>query len=370
MSNGGKPPAAHSPSALAADRVETMSPVGSPAHPVTESGAPPAPPRSPSASAFAEALALFGIAAVEAAALAHILAKPAPAVLDIAATHLAALGALGLLLALSWRRGGDTTYPLLALISATVLGPIGPLGAAALRLGALHRHEPSPLIAAWYERISMSTAVDPETRLCEDVRVGRTLDLGTTKPQPFPSLMQAGPLAARQFILGLIARQFHPSYLETLKIALKSPEPSIRVQAAAVATHIGADLRQRFEERIATVDQASRDPIASLDLLGEIENFLASGLLDEAERKRAVDLAGHLGDSLAEALDIAPIRLPFASDPVRAAELDIILETFLLARQRYADLRRHRTDRRIQRRHPTARTRRLATPASLRESAP
>ena len=35
----------------------------------------------------------------------------------------------------------------------------------------------------------------------------------------------------------MYTRHFHPAYLDTLKLALESPEPVLRVQAAAVAAH-------------------------------------------------------------------------------------------------------------------------------------
>ena len=226
--------------------------------------------------------------------------------------------------------------------------------------GRMH-HKPNPLIAAWYERIALSTAVDPETRLCDDVAVGRTLDLAAAIPAAFPTIMEAGPLAARQTVLGLIARQFHPSYLETLKIALKSPEPLIRVQAAAVATEIGPVLRRVFHERIAGVDAGSCDAVSALALLGELQSFIDCGLLEAGERQRGIDLAAHLGDRILESVSQRQLSLPYAADPVRAAELEGPLEQLLIARGRFAEFRAHRSARRIRTRHPTARTRRLGS---------
>ena len=306
-------------------------------------------------------IGLTAVAAAETLAIMAVTSRFGAAWGALAIVHLMALGAVAVLFAVTWRSGRDTTAPLLGLIAGAAIGPVGMLGAAILGFTASTPAAPSTLIAEWYERIALSTAVDPETRLCDDVGVGRTLDLGATTPEPFPTVMEGGPLAARQTVLGLIARQFHPRYLETLKIALKSPEPSIRVQAAAVATHIGPELRRRFEERTATIDQVGRDPIAALGLLGELEAFIASGLLDAAERQRGVDLAAFLGDCVLEGLAPRPLDLPYATDPIRAAELEGPLEDLLLSRRRFAEFRTQRSARRIQARHPTARTKRLAS---------
>lgn len=307
-------------------------------------------------------LTLLAIATAEALTIAFMASRPGSGWIGFAMVHLAALGAIGMLLGATSRAGRDATIPLLGLIAGAAIGPIGLFGAACLGFAGLGKRQPSPLIADWYERIALSTVVDAETRLCDDVGVGRTLDLGTTKPQPFPNVMERGPLAERQTVLGLIARQFHPSYLETLKIALKSPEPSIRVQAAAVATHISPALRRRFHDRTAAVAAASRDPVAALGLLGELDAFINCGLLDATERQRGVDLAAHLGDRILEAVAQNGLRLPYGSDPVRACELEGPLEELLLSRGQFADFRAHRSARRIQTRHPTARMKRIAAP--------
>ncbi len=320
------------------------------------------PPAAPGiARGFGYATALLMIGVVQALALAVSLSQGSVSWVELLTAQAVALGALGLILALAWRAGRDCTFPLLGLIAGTVIGPVGILGAAMLAYAALIRRKPNPLIAAWYERISLSTTVDPETRLCDDVAVGRTLDLAAPIPSAFPTIMEAGPLAARQTVLGLIARQFHPSYLESLKIALRSPEPSIRVQAAAVATEIGPVLRRMFHERIAGVDAGSRDAISALALLGELQSFIDCGLLEAGERQRGIDLAAHLGDRILESVQQRPLSLPYAADPVRAAELEGPLEQLLIARGRFAEFRAHRSTRRIQTRHPTARTRRLGS---------
>lgn len=306
-------------------------------------------------------LILIAVAIVESLGIAAVWGNAGSLWLELTAIHVASLAVVAAGLVADWRHGHDTTIALLGLIAAAVAGPIGALGAGTLGLAANPDRKPSPLIEQWYARISQSTAVDPESRLCEDVGVGRTLDLASAQPQAFPTIMEAGPLGARQNILGLIARHFHPLYLDTLKIALESPDASIRVQAAAVATHIGPSLRRELQECLAEAEAGSSDPVAVLSLRGRLDLLLASGLLDEGERQRGTEVASKLGDSLLASFRAGLLVPPYGRDAADTIELDTALDNLLLSRGCFADLRNLRSAQRIRARHPTARLKGLRT---------
>ena len=286
-----------------------------------------------------------------------------------AVAHVTAMALLALLLVKAVRSGQDVAPPMLALIAGAVAGPVGPLGAAYLAMGSARPAAPSGLIAAWYERIALSTAVDPDVRLCDDVGVGRTLNLGLTPPPAFPSVMATGTLGQRQVILGHIARHFHPAYLGTLKLALESPEPTLRVQAAAVAAHINPDVRRSLAACAAKLDTAIGHPEAALDLLGQLDDLIASGLLDEAERLAAIRHVRRLGDAMLGALSQGWNHMSRGAKVETRAQREATLERLLIARRRFGDLRSLRAVRAIAERHPTARFRRLATSSRLREAA-
>ena len=302
---------------------------------------------------------LIALAFGELTALAVRLAVGGHSVLDLAAIHGLAVTASGGLVYLARRAGRDTTYPVIGFISGVPLGPFGMLGAALLMLADRRSPHPSPLITDWYDRIALSTNVPADVRLCDDVEVGRTLDLTAGAPISFPDAMMIGPLAERQAILGHIARHFHPHYLATLKIALASEEPLIRVQAAAVAAHIAPSVRDcvRGCARLAAARPA--DPLAALGLLGDVEALIAGGLLDQTDRLDAQRLARDLGDRVLAGLARGPLGPPYATDVALAAALEAHLEELLIARKCFGALRAHRKARRLRARHPGARLKRL-----------
>lgn len=313
---------------------------------------------------------LIAMALGETAALTARIAAGGNATPSLLVIHLLSMALLaGLIIALS-RSGRDSTHAILALIAGAATGPVGIMGAAVLALGEHRSRAPSRLVTAWYERIALSTTVAPEERLCEDVNVGRTIDLGAPLPASYADAMITGPLGDRQAILGHIARHFHPAYLPTLKIALASPEAVLRVQAAAVAAHISPKVRRSFAGAADAAARAPTDPLTALGLLDDLETLADCGLLDESERQRAEALATRLGDTVLAALGRGTLPLPHASDVAEAARLEVRLERLLIARRRFADLRAHRTARRLRLSHPTARHRRLAVRDKPAEVAP
>ncbi|MEZ5857339.1 MAG: hypothetical protein R3D67_22375 [Hyphomicrobiaceae bacterium] len=209
--------------------------------------------------------------------------------------------------------------------------------------------------------LHLSTAIEPDVRLCDDVGVGRTLDLGSAMPASFPALMESGPLAKRQAILGYIARHFHPAYLATLQIALESPEPTLRVQAAAVAAHVGPEVRNRLRQTLDRVARLGDEPDVALDLLCDLDLLVVSGLIDESERKAANAARRLLGDSVLVDVKKGPHRVLRGSDTTTAVLRIATLETLLLERGRFADLRAIRAARQIRDTRPAVRFRRLAS---------
>ena len=271
--------------------------------------------------------------------------------------HGAVLALLATRIRSARRQGQDASNSLLALIATAAIGPAGAIGAGLLGLLS-GRAAPNDLLEAWYERISLSVAVDPVTRLCDDVGVGRTIDLGGPTPASFHAVVETGTLAERQTVLGLIARRFHADYLPVLRAALQSPEPMIRVQAAAVAAHVRPDVTALFREAVASVPAASGTPGTALALLGRIEAFTASGLLDESDRLHGLALRSRLGDVVLAGLCSGGLRLPGGSGAGRAGARDT-LERLLMDRHRFAELRAQRNEGQALGRRPRARVRKL-----------
>jgi len=304
---------------------------------------------------------LAALACIETVVLAKALVgNGEPALLFAAACHAVVLALVIGFIARARARNEDVTFLLLGAIGAMVVGPVGLLGASLLCGLSLGAEPTSPLVAQWYERIALSTSVPDEERLCEDVEVGRTLDPAAPPPKSFPAIMTTGPLDERQAVLGQIARHFDLSYLPTLEMALASPEPMIRVQAAAVASHISPLMRRMLQDCISGASRAPSGPIEALALLDDLSSLLGSGLLDATERQQAEALARRLGDTVVTALTQKPLRIDDPSDHARETRLRNRLERLLIERNLFTELRAQRTAARIRKRHPTARLQRLA----------
>jgi len=301
----------------------------------TTAAAPPArsSPRGFGAVAAGVAVALPAVAA--AVIEAFLLLAYTTAQFDWLRFALAHLLIVALLGAWTWglsRAGSDCTLALLATLSVAAAGPFGALAALASVALATRRQDDATLLADWYQRIAMAIEADEVTQLCEQVSTGRTSDLTGRAPRSFSAVMERGSLDERQAALGVIARNFHPEYLPVLATALKSPEPVIRVQAAAVATRIRGDLRRLIDRHAVAVDAARPAGTAALAAASELEAAIASGLLDESDRIRAVTIAGRLRESARSA---APRR---AMTPVPLLHRQAS-ETVLLAEGRFAELR-------------------------------
>ena len=231
-------------------------------------------------------LALQALAA-ETGLLALAVLGPVPPLVWLAA-HLVLIAAFT---RHTWRnrsRNADLGTHALVLIAAFVAGPIGAAlaTAAVLRLEGAH---PAPdLLAAWYNRIALSGDIDPVTRLADTVAMGRAVRTPQEVPRSFASVMANGSLADRQAALGLIARQFSPAYAPALRAALVIGEPVIRVQAAAVAVKVRAELKESLRAELASAASldASR-PRDCAEASQHLDEMLGSLMLDDDDKVAA-----------------------------------------------------------------------------------
>lgn len=298
---------------------------------------------------FAGAALAGELAIVAAAALVHF-----PLALAFAA-HFAIIA--GLVHAIYLRRGvdADLTAPLFTLIAVSAAGPVGALVSVAalalLRRPVLH----SDLLAAWYHRISHSVTVDPQTQLSDRIASGRVMDARAPAPDALIAVVASGTLEQRQAALGLIARFFHPNYLDALAAALKSDVPVIRVQAAAVAARIRPRLAEQVASWLATATglltstDASTQPHVDpekmrqrLALMRDLDAAIRSGLLD-APLATAAD---RVATRLSAGLDC--LSLPLArNEPVDGVAQLTAFEQRLIASGEFKRLRQLRARRRL-----------------------
>ena len=154
------------------------------------------------------------------------------------------------------RSGDDLTTLWLGALATAATGPAGSLGAVIAGIIAPARAGTTKLLDAWYERIAHSVTIDPVEQVCTDVAIGRAITAGTTIPRSFSAVMRHGTIGEQQAMLGLVARGFDIEYLPALRVAIESPEPVIRVQAAAVATRVQVEMTHIIERWSRRTDDA------------------------------------------------------------------------------------------------------------------
>lgn len=267
-------------------------------------------------------------------ALAALAVKGVPLALVLVG-HLALIALGSGALALRRRSGGDLTAMLLMLIAVSASGPLGAVGSLLAIAWLMLPARPSPLLEEWYERISLSTTIDPVTRLAERVAAGRVIAPLSAPPASFSGVIGTGGLEQRQRALGLIARKFHHGYLPTLQAALRSEEPVIRVQAAAVAAHVGPGLAAETVRLIEAADHADRTDLAgAVGIASKLEALAASGLIDKPMEDRARAAV----DRLIGSIDVLAIPRAMVREREGREPLDT-LERMLLARRHVPHLR-------------------------------
>lgn len=236
----------------------------------------------------------------------------------VALLHLAVLAALAIWVGALRGAGRDTTAAMLALLLTAIAGPVGALLALLYAPFAATRTSDGELLAAWYARLALSNEVDPAERLAGDIEAGRTLDPAAPEPAALADLLARGTLEQRQQALGLIARRFHFDYGPALSLALRSEEPVLRAQAAAVAARVRSEVGAEAARRIAEIDCQPSSGAAALATARWLERAAASGYLDSplAERARLASrdlagmaLAGGLADLEGEAARLAETEL-------------------------------------------------------------
>jgi hypothetical protein len=203
--------------------------------------------------------------------------------------HMAVVASLLLWLSRHTRSGGDHSLSTLLVLTLAAVGPAGPLITLLIAPFARAGADRSGLLEAWYERLAHSTAIEGSVQLAERVAAGRTLDLTRAASGSFLTVISHGTVLEQQAALGRIVRNFTPAYLPVLKIALKSPEPVIRVQAAAVATRIRPTIEAIMDRASSLADDDTATAETVLRATHDIQLILESGLLDVSDRAVALE---------------------------------------------------------------------------------
>ena len=205
--------------------------------------------------------------------------------------HAGVVGALAVVLDWRERRKADARLITIALVTVAITGPLGALLTAILGLALMAISVDGAILRRWYDRIVGEKSDDDADLLYEQIVSGRTLNPHVDAGARFAAIMRNGPLEEKQRILGLIAQKYHPEFLGLLKAAMRSPDPPLRVQAAAVAARLQGDERARLKAISAACEGAMTEAGAASELCLRLERQIDSGLLDEQDRSHALRLA-------------------------------------------------------------------------------
>jgi hypothetical protein len=161
--------------------------------------------------------------------------------------HLALLSVLLVALVLLERSGLDSSE-LQKFILLTFAG--GPIGSAAALVGSQRRWQPATnVLETWYDTIA-----PPEraaVTLVDQIIDNRLIRQDSRLPQRFDGLLATGSMQEKQALLAYLAAEDDQVLVsDALKLALRSSDQRVRMQAAAVAAHARARARKGMAEKL------------------------------------------------------------------------------------------------------------------------
>jgi hypothetical protein len=195
--------------------------------------------------------------------------------------HLAVLVIPAAYLLVRARNSGDRNVPMLLLITTFAAGPVGALGCAFMAL-ALRLQRPSPArLKHWYDYIAGIVARSGLTRIYDELSSGRLPSDPAAKVPRFQPILDGASIEEQQRVLGVIGRRYHADFRPALRNALRNKNGFIRAQAAAVASRLSIDEKNRLWSA-GGVHQPAKD---AGERPHEAADQATSGALDVAARR-------------------------------------------------------------------------------------
>ncbi len=233
---------------------------------------------------------------------------------------------------LLWNRepGSDLTVASVMALVIAVAGPAGAAASLAMYPFVGNAGAGASVLDAWYRRLANAAGTDSATEMYDRVHAGRVVRFDHDVPHDFAEIITTGTLAERQAALGLMARTFHTDFAPALLLALRSPEPVVRVQASAVVARVRGELKVR----IASLLNAATAHAAGISAAGELQRLATCPLVDGANRARCGIAEGAI---LTRALRTSRDVIAEASDSRPGTAT--VIERFLLTAGRYKDFR-------------------------------
>jgi tetratricopeptide (TPR) repeat protein len=161
--------------------------------------------------------------------------------------HCAVIVLLGFFLYISYKQKDDLRYPLLLLLAAFGMGPLGVAGMFIfMLLRPLFSLAAAPF-SKWFRDLF------PEhgnifINVFQRIRAGWDDYSKPSEIIPFYDFFNYGSLMQKQAVLDQVVEHYKPEYSPILRKALKDPQNVIRIQAAAIQAKIDHDFEVRLKE--------------------------------------------------------------------------------------------------------------------------
>jgi hypothetical protein len=195
--------------------------------------------------------------------------------------HMPIVAGLALWTWRSKRFRGDIGWPLLLTTLLAVFGPLGALGTlVTMSLTRFYSRSAIPF-EEWYASLFPERHLDPNSELVQRIRAHLSTGTpGAAGVTPFVDILAFGTLAQKQELITLVTKHFQPAFAPALRMALRDPNNSIRVQGASSVTKIENDLMARSMELCDAVKSQPANPQLQLALAAHYDEYAATGLLD------------------------------------------------------------------------------------------
>lgn len=198
---------------------------------------------APAGTGLDARLAAGAVFALAGEAIVVLLALSQTAMPMLLASHVLVVVLLGMILFSKNLKERDMAVPAAVWLAVAVAGPAGAAAALAAFTFEGSAGAGPKVLKRWYARLTGAGKPSPEAVIFDRIASGRVPNLDAPAPKNFLEVVNNGSLEERQKALGLIARRFHPDYTPVLEAALNSPEPVVRVQAAAVVARVRDNLK-------------------------------------------------------------------------------------------------------------------------------
>lgn len=195
----------------------------------------------------------------------------------------------------------------LILVSTAALGPVGYAGASVSILAwRLTAKTSARKLDAYYSSLFNNTESAAQ-ELYKNLSCGRERPGQYISAATIIDVLRWGTIEEKYKALGNLARSFRPELAASLRFALTSPEPTVRIQAASMVAKIEKQYTQRWMD---LNDRVRRDPENAelrLELAQHLDNYAHTGMLDQQReqevRQQAAELFRHVINAHADARD-------------------------------------------------------------------